>query len=82
LETLLVEKVVDTDRLLEDLLLGSACIDDDALFSSQDDHNTCLETSTYDPGADDNSRVSAQEDTTTHIGYNVIQKEISPTDGV
>jgi hypothetical protein len=55
---------VETDRLMEHLLPGSACIDEDALFSSQDDHSTCLDTSIWDPGADDSSRVSAQEDTT------------------
>jgi hypothetical protein len=32
--------------------------------------------------ADDSSRVSAQEDTTAHIGYSVIQGEITSSDGV
>jgi hypothetical protein len=70
------------DRLMEHLLLGSACIDEDALFSSQDDHSTCLDTSIWDPGVDDSSRLSAQEDTAAHIGYNVIQGKITSSDGV
>jgi hypothetical protein len=82
LETPLVEQIVDADRLMEHLLPGSACIDEDALFSSQDDHSTCLDTSIWDPGADDSSRVSAQEDTTAHTGYSVIQREIASSDGV
>jgi hypothetical protein len=81
LETPLVEKIVDADRLRGHSLLGSACIDEDALFSSQDDHSTCLDTSTWDPGADDSSKVSAQEDTTSHTRYNAIQREIEPSDG-
>jgi hypothetical protein len=82
LETPLVEQIVDADRLMEHLLPGSACIDEDALFSSQDDHSTCLDTSIWDPGADDSSRLSAQEDTTAHTGYSVIQGEIASSDGV
>jgi hypothetical protein len=82
LETPLVEQIVDADRLMEHLLPGSACIDEDALFSSQDDHSTCLDTSTWDPGADDSSRVSAQEDMAAHTGYSVIQGEIASSDGV
>jgi hypothetical protein len=66
LETPLVEQIVEADRVMEHLLPGSAYIDEDALFSSQDDHNTFLDTSTWDPGADDSSRVSAQEDTGAH----------------
>jgi hypothetical protein len=58
-ETPLVEQIVDVDRLMGHSLPGSTDIDEDALFSSQDDHNTCLDTSTWDPGADDSSRVSA-----------------------
>jgi hypothetical protein len=68
--------------VMEHLLPGSACIDEDALFSSQDDHSTCLDTSTWDLGADDSSRVSAQEDTAAHTGYSVMWREIAPTDGV
>jgi hypothetical protein len=36
----------------------------------------------WDPGADDSSRLSAQEDTAAHTGYSVIQGEIAPSDGV
>jgi hypothetical protein len=35
-----------------------------------------LDTSIWDPGADDSSKVSAQEDIVAHIGYNIIQREI------
>jgi hypothetical protein len=69
LETPLVEQIVETDRFMEHLLPGSACMDEDALFSIQDDHSMCLDTSIWDPGADDSSRLSAQEDTTAHTGY-------------
>jgi hypothetical protein len=80
LETPLVEQMVETNRLMGHLLLGSACIDEDALFSSQDDHRMCLETSIWDPGADDSSSVSAQEDTIAHTGYSMIQREIAIDD--
>jgi hypothetical protein len=51
-------------------------MDEDALFS------TCLDTSIWGPGTDDSGRLSAQEDTTAHIGYSVIQGERAPSDGV
>jgi hypothetical protein len=82
LETPLVEQIVETDRLMGHLLPGSACIDEDALFIGQDDHSTCLDTSIWDPGADDSSRVSAQEDTTAHTGYSMIQRELAVEDDV
>jgi hypothetical protein len=82
LETPLVEKVVEADRLMEHLLPGSTCIDEDALFSIQDDHSMCLDIAIWDPGVDDSSRLSAQEDTTAHTRYSVIQGEIAPSDGV
>jgi hypothetical protein len=82
LETPLVEQIAEADRLMEHLLPESACIDEDALFSNQDDHSTCLDTSLWDPGTDDSSRLSAQEDTATHTGYSVIQGEIASSDGV
>jgi hypothetical protein len=66
LETPLVERIAEADRVMEHLLPGSACIDEDALFNNQDDHSTCLDTSPWDLGADDSSRLSAQEDTTAH----------------
>jgi hypothetical protein len=72
LETPLVEKIAEVERLMEHFLPGSVCIDEDALFSRQDDHRTCLDTSLWDPGIDDSSRLSAQEDTTSHTGYSVI----------
>jgi hypothetical protein len=67
---------------MEHLLPGSACIDEDALFSSQDDHSTCLDTSLWDPGADDSSRLSAQEDTAAHTGYSVSQGEMASSEGM
>jgi hypothetical protein len=67
---------------MEYLLPGSVCIDEDALFSSQDDHNKCLDTSLWDPGADDSSRMSAQEDTTAHTGYSGSQGEMESSDGM
>jgi len=77
LEKPLVEKIIEADRLMELLLPGSVCSDEDALFSYQDDHSMCLDTSIWDPGADDSSRLSAQEDTATHTGYNMIQRELA-----
>jgi hypothetical protein len=55
METPLVEQIVETDRLMEHLLLGSTCSDEDALLVSRDDHSMCLDTSIWDPGADDSS---------------------------
>jgi hypothetical protein len=77
LETPLVEQIVETDRLMGHLLPGSAYIEEDALFISQDDHSTCLDTSIWDRGADDSSRVTAQEDTAAHTGYSMIQRELA-----
>jgi hypothetical protein len=68
--------------VMEHLPPGPACIDEDALSIGQDDYGMCLDTSTWDPGADDSSKVSAQEDTTAHTRYNVIQREITLSDGV
>jgi hypothetical protein len=82
LETPLVEQIGEADRWMEHVLLGSVCIDEDALFSIQDDHSMCLDTTIWDPGADDSSRLSAQEDTTTHIGYSVSQGEMASSDGM
>jgi hypothetical protein len=82
LETPLAEQIAEVDRLMEHLLLGLTCIDEDALFSIQDDHSTCLDTAIWDPGADDSSRLSAQEDMTTHTGYSVIQGELASSDGM
>jgi hypothetical protein len=80
LGTPLVEQIMETDRLMGHLLPGPACIDEDALFISQDDHSTCLDTSIWDPGTDDSSGVSAQEDTAAHTRYSMIQREIAVGD--
>jgi hypothetical protein len=53
-----------------------------ALCMGQDDHISCLDTSVWDPGVDDISRVSTQEYRTTHIGYNAIQMGVAVGDGV
>ena len=82
METPLVEQIIKADRLMEHLLPGSACSDEDALFRCQDDHGMCLDTSIWDPGIDDSSRLSAQEDTTTHTGYSMIQRELAIEDDV
>jgi hypothetical protein len=82
LETPLVEQIAEDDRWIEHLLTGSYCIDEDALFSIQDDHSMCLDTTIWDPGANDSSSLSAQEDTATHTGYNVSQGEMAYSDGM
>ena len=69
-------------RLIGHSLLGSTCIDEDALFSIQDDHSMCLDIAIWDPGADDSTKLSAQGDTTILTGYNVIQKELASSDGI
>jgi hypothetical protein len=73
LEISLLDQVVETDSLMGYSLPGPIHSDDDALLICQDDHISCLDTSVWDPGPDDLSRVNAQEDTTTHIGYSAIQ---------
>jgi hypothetical protein len=66
-----VEKMAEVDRWMEHLLPGSDCMDGNALFGSQDDDSTCLDTTIWDPSADDSSRLSAHEDTTAHTRYSV-----------
>jgi hypothetical protein len=66
LEIPLVEQIGETDRLMEHVLPSLACIDEDALFIGQDDHSTCLDTSIWDSGIADSSRMSAGEDTASH----------------
>jgi hypothetical protein len=78
----LMDHVVETENLLGHLLPGSIYSDEDALLIGQDDHRKFMETSVWDLGADDISRVSAQEDTTAHTGYNVIQIGVVVGDGV
>ena len=82
LETPVVEKMAEVDRWMEHLLPGSDCMDEDALFGSQDDVSTCLDTGIWDLGTDDSSRLSAQEDTTAHTGYSVSQGEMASSDGM
>jgi hypothetical protein len=81
-ETPLVEQVAGTDRLRGHLLPGPTCSDEDALLIGQDDHSTCLDTFIWDPGTDDSSRLSAQEDTTAHSRYSMIQRELVAGDDV
>jgi hypothetical protein len=57
-------------------------MDEDALFGSEDDDTTCLDTTIWDLDIDDSSRLSAQEDTTAHTGYNVSQGEMASGDGM
>jgi hypothetical protein len=78
----LMDQVVETDSLLGHLLPGSIYSDDDTLLIGRDDHSTCLDTSVWDPGADDISRVSAHEDIAAHTGYSVIQMGVAIGDGV
>jgi hypothetical protein len=82
LETPLVEQIVEADRWMEHLLPGSHCMDEDALFSSQDDHSMSLDTSIWGLGIDDSSRLSAQEDTAAHTGYSMTQRELVVEDDV
>jgi hypothetical protein len=77
-----MDQVVETDSLLGHLLLGSLYSDEDALLIGRDDHSTCLDTSVWDPGADDISRVSAQKDTSAHTGYSAIQMGVAIGDGM
>jgi hypothetical protein len=82
LEIPLMDQVVETDNLLGHLLPGSIYNDEDAFLIGQNDHSTCLDTSVWDPGVDNISRVSAEEDTSAHIGYGVIQIGFAVGDGV
>jgi hypothetical protein len=82
LEIPLMDQVVETGSLLGHLLPGSIYSDDDTLLIGRDDHSTCLDTSVWDPGADDISRVSTREDTAAHTGYSVIQMGVAVGDGV
>jgi hypothetical protein len=77
-----MDQVVESDSLLGHSLPGSIYSDEDTLLIGRNDHSTCLDTSVWEPGADDISRVSAQEDTTAHTTYGVIQKEAAIGDGV
>ena len=78
LETPVVEQMAEVDRWMEHLLPGSDCMDEDVDFGN----STCLDTAIWDPGADDSSRLSAQEDTTAHTGYSVSHGEMASSDGM
>jgi hypothetical protein len=67
---------------MDHLLPRSACINEGALFSIQDGYSMCLDTAICDPGAYDSSRLSAQEDMTTHTEYSVIWGELASSDGM
>jgi hypothetical protein len=71
-ETPLFDQVAETDSLMGHLLPELVDSDVDALLIGWDNHSMCLDTFVWDPGIDDSSRVSAQEDTTAHTGYNMI----------
>jgi hypothetical protein len=77
-----MDQVVEIDNLLGHLLLGSIYSDEDALLIGRDDHSMCLDTFVWDPSVDDISRVIAQEDTTAHTRYDVIQMGVAVGDGV
>jgi hypothetical protein len=57
---------METGKFMEHLFTRLACMDEDALFSIQDDHSLCLNIAIWDPGIDDSSRLSAQEDIASH----------------
>jgi hypothetical protein len=78
----LMDQVVESDSLLGHSLPGSICDDEDALLIGWNDHSTCLDTSIWDPGTYDISRVSAQDDTISHIGYGAIKIGAAVGDGV
>ena len=78
----MVEQMAEVNRWMEHLLPGLDCMDEDALFGSQDDDSTCMDTTIWDLGADDSSRLSAQKDTTAQIGYSVSQGEMASSDGM
>jgi hypothetical protein len=82
LEIQLLVHVVEIDSLIGYSLPRPVYSDEDALLIGRDDHISCLDTSVWDPGADDISRVSAQEDKAAHTGYNVIQMGLAVGDGV
>jgi hypothetical protein len=73
---------METYNLRGHLLPRSMCSDEGALLIGRDDHSTCLDTSVWDPSTVDSSRVSAQEDTTAHTGYSVIQRELVVDDDI
>jgi hypothetical protein len=81
-ETPLFDQVAEIDNLTGPLLPRPIDSDEDALLIGRDSHSTCLDTSIWDPGTDDSSRVSPQEDTTAHTGYSMFQRELAVGDDV
>jgi hypothetical protein len=73
---------VETDIFLGHLLPRSIYSDEDAIIIGRDDHNMCMDTYVWDPGIYDISRVTAQEDTIAHTGYNVTHIGFTVGDGV
>jgi hypothetical protein len=59
LGSVLLDQIVETDNLMGYSLLGPVYNDEDALLIGRDDHISCLDTSVWDPSADDISRVGA-----------------------
>jgi hypothetical protein len=57
---------VETDSWMGYSLPGLVYSEEDALLIGRDDHISCLETYVWDPGANEISRVSAQEDKYAH----------------
>jgi hypothetical protein len=82
LEILLFDQVVETDSLMGYSLPGSVYSDEDALLIGRDDHISYLDTSVWNLGVYEISRVSAHEDTNAHTRYNAIQMEVTIVDGV
>ena len=78
----LIDQLGETDRLMGYLLLRSLYSDEDVSLVCRDDRITCMDTSVWDPGEDDISRVSAQEDTVEHTRYMVVQMEAIVGDDV
>jgi hypothetical protein len=54
-----IDQVVKADNLLGYLLPGLVYCDEDTILIGRDDHSTCMDTSVWDPGVYDISRVSA-----------------------
>jgi hypothetical protein len=52
----LIDQVGETDKLMGHLLSGPVYSDEDTFLVGRDDHITCMDTSVWDPGADDISR--------------------------
>jgi hypothetical protein len=82
LETPSFDQIGEADSLLGHLLPGPVDNDEDALLIGRDGHSMCLDTFVWDPGADDRSKVSAQEDTAAHTGYRAIRRELAVGDDV